>query len=443
MVKKLERFAKTFYYTIAGITLLVIIVLVFAFLLGEDGLTPKPVVKKIYYADNISPTHQLLINKFNDLYKGRIEVVPINLPFEKFSTNERKELLIRYLRSRSDRIDIFAVDQIWTARFARWAEPLDRYFSLSFQSKLISPALKTCLVDKELLAVPLYYDLGLLYYNNDLLNLAPNYKTIKNELSNFITWDRFVEVGKQLKSLGKSVFLFPADDYEGFMCCFMEVLGSLNGDIVSGDTVRLNTPAAIKSLQFLVDLVNDFHITPKEVVNYRDPECYRRFALDSALFLRGWTGYLNWYRNVIGPKNVSSKFIAVPLPHFKKGRPVSIIGGWDLMISRYSANKNEAVEFIKFLASEQSQEAMFESGGYLPINKDVYINKEFLKKHPEIGFYEKVMKTGFNRPLLGEYTRYSDVIVYYLNLAIRKKMGVKEALITAQKVINSHEFFLK
>lgn len=443
MAKKLERFARTFYYTIAAITLLVIIVLVFAFLFGEDGLSPQPVVKKVYYADNISPTHMLLVKKFNELYKGKIEVVPINLPFEKFSTNERKELLIRYLRSKSDRIDIFAVDQIWSVRFARWAEPLDKYFSPSFQNKLIAPALKTCMVDKSLLAIPLYYDIGLLYYNNDLLKRTPTYKAVKEELSNFITWERFVEISKQLKSERKSVFLFPADDYEGFMCCFMEVLGSLGGDIVSGDSVKLNTPAAIKSLQFLVDLVNNYEITPKSVVNYRDPECYKQFALDSALFLRGWTGYHNWYRDVIGPKNVSSKFIAVPLPHFRNGKPASVIGGWDLMISKYSTSKNEAIEFIKFLASEKSQEIMFESGGYLPINKEVYANTEFLKKHPEISFYEKIMKTGFNRPLLGEYTRYSDVIVYYLNLAIRKKIGVKEALVTAQKVINSHEFFLK
>jgi multiple sugar transport system substrate-binding protein len=31
-------------------------------------------------------------------------------PFQKFSTNERKELLTRSLRSKSDRIDIFSVD---------------------------------------------------------------------------------------------------------------------------------------------------------------------------------------------------------------------------------------------------------------------------------------------------------------------------------------------
>ena len=55
-------------------------------------------VKKIYYADNISTAHQELIDRFNEEHAGKIEVVPVNLPFSKFSTNERKELLTRAFR---------------------------------------------------------------------------------------------------------------------------------------------------------------------------------------------------------------------------------------------------------------------------------------------------------------------------------------------------------
>ncbi len=86
-------------------------------------------VVRVYYADNISPAHQQIIDRFNELYRWKIEVVPVNLPFEKFSTNERKELFARSLRNKSDRLDIFAVDLIWVSSFSRWAEPLDATFS--------------------------------------------------------------------------------------------------------------------------------------------------------------------------------------------------------------------------------------------------------------------------------------------------------------------------
>ena len=80
----------------------------------------------IKYADNISPAHQTVVNNFNKEYEGRIKVETINLPFTKFSTNERKELLTRSLRSKSDKLDLFAIDLIWSARFAKWAESLDK-----------------------------------------------------------------------------------------------------------------------------------------------------------------------------------------------------------------------------------------------------------------------------------------------------------------------------
>src|SRR5512140_3173445 len=75
---------------------------------------------RVYFADNISKAHRVIIAEFNKRHAGSIEVVPVDLPFDKFSTNERKELLARSLRSKSDKIDIFAVDLIWVPRFARW-----------------------------------------------------------------------------------------------------------------------------------------------------------------------------------------------------------------------------------------------------------------------------------------------------------------------------------
>ena len=98
--------------------------------LTENGI-------KLYFADNITAGHQIIIDKFNRIHQDKIQVIPVNLPFSKFSTNERKELLARTLRSRSERLDIFAVDVIWNHRFAKWAEPLDDYFPDNFRDELI------------------------------------------------------------------------------------------------------------------------------------------------------------------------------------------------------------------------------------------------------------------------------------------------------------------
>ena len=89
----------------------------------------KEDVTEIYFADRITAAHKMLIDKYNELHKGKVKVIPIDFPNFDFSTNERKEMLARSLRGRGDGIDLFAVDPIWVQRFAKWCEPLDKYFS--------------------------------------------------------------------------------------------------------------------------------------------------------------------------------------------------------------------------------------------------------------------------------------------------------------------------
>ncbi|MEW6004528.1 MAG: extracellular solute-binding protein [Stygiobacter sp.] len=442
MIEKLKKYFKTYYFYIALITILAVAVLGFMFFWGNGLFQPVRIPEKIYYADNISPTHKFLIDKFNQLHKGKIEVIPIDLPFEKFSTNERKELLIRYLRSKSDKIDIFSVDQIWIPRFAKWTEPLNKFFITPEREKILNEAIKACYYKNDLVAMPLYFDISFLYYNDEELKKLPNYSNIKNELENGITWERFIELGNELKKYNKPVYLFPADNYEGLMCSFFELLESQNAKIFEDDTVKLNTKETIKSLQLLVNLL-DSKLTPSEVLEFRETECYRKFVLENGFFLRGWSGLDVWYKNNIDSQNISDKYIPTFVPHLKGRNSTSITGGWNLMLSKNSTKKSEAVEFIKFLLSEDSQKILFEKGGYLPVINKIYKDSIFIKKNPLFSKYKKILNTAAYRPLLEKYTRVSDVIAFYLKEALQKKLSVKEALISAQRTINSKEIFFR
>jgi multiple sugar transport system substrate-binding protein len=443
MLEKIKKYSHTFYLSIGAITVLAFCVLAFM-LFWDNGLfQPRTLAQKVYYADNISPTHQLLIDIFNKKHKGEIEIVPINLPFEKFGTNERKELLIRHLRSKSDRIDIFSVDQIWVPRFAKWTEPLNRYITKIQRDQIIDEALKTCYYKNDLVAMPIYFDLGILYVNNNFLLTQPDNKALKEELNNFITWERFIEISRKLNYGNRPYYLFPADNYEGLMCSFIESLANQDNKLFIDDKVKLTTPASEKALQLLVDLVNRYKLSPKSVLESRETDCYRTFINDDGVFLRGWTGLDVWYKNNIDSKDISDKYFIVPLPHFKGGKPASIVGGWNMMISKLSTKKSEAVEFLKFMISEEAQEIMLEHGGYFPINKKIYANPKLIIKSKTINLYNRIIKTSVHRPFLDKYTRSSDIIAHYLNSAIKKEISIREALSTAERVINSGEFFIK
>ncbi len=119
-------------------------------------------------------------------------------------------------------------------------------------------------------------------------------------------------------------------------------------------------------------------------------------------------------------------WLKAPFPHFKEGKPASVFGGWDLMVSKFSDKKKEVIDFIKFLLSDKSQEIFYTESAFYPIIKKFYKDPSYVKKYPEITQYKELMKTGVHRPAHIEYTKYSKIMSYYFNEAIKQKISVKE-----------------
>ena len=47
------------------------------------------------------------------------------------------------------------------------------------------------------------------------------------------------------------------------------------------------------------------------------------------------------------------------------------MGGWNLMVSKYTPKKEEIKKFLKFIVSEKAQKILYEEGGYLPTLKKI------------------------------------------------------------------------
>lgn len=434
---------KIFYIIISAI--LVTVFLLFTFVFSSDDFTSggKSQTKTIYFVDHISSAHQKVIDLFNLKHKGLIKVETINLSFEKFSTNERKELLARYLRSKNDRIDIFSVDQIWVPRFVRWGVPLNKLIDGSEINNIIPNALTTCYYNDSLFAVPLYIDISLMFYRDDLLKKLPDYSHLIGELEKSITWEEFIELHQRLRNYKNPFYIFQGDDYEGLICQFTELLANQENPIVDkNNNIVINTPESKKALQLLVDLVNKYDVSPREVIYLKENESFRYFAKNNALFLRGWSSMYDDENEFLSDET-RSNLKMIPLPHFKNSKPASIYGGWNLMVSKFSKQIPEVIKFTKFLLSEESQKIMYEEGGYLPINKNIYTDETFIQKNHELIFFEKLYKTGVHRPFLEEYTNISDVLSYYINSAISGDINVDRALIEAETKIKEKSLLIK
>ncbi|MBV6511018.1 MAG: putative ABC transporter-binding protein [Ignavibacteriaceae bacterium] len=413
------------FYIVAStvlVTLFVLIVFIFSPVSYDDQQINRE--KVIYYADNISPAHQKIINRFNNEYKGRIRVETINLPFEKFSTNERKELLARYLRSKSSRIDLFSVDIIWVPRFSRWALPLDRMIDTSVINTLLPFTLETCRYQDSLVALPLYADIAVMFYRDDLLRQIPQQEKFRAELAESITWERFAELKRNIQKLpgrnGKPFYYFQADAYEGLICSFFEVAAAkVPNGMKTDDKIFRDAGLVESSITFLQQLVYGSGISPAEVTRLKENESYQKFFENDGFAVRGWPGFMS-KTNLAFKEELRGKILPAPVPHIAGTKPVSVFGGWNLMISRFSNNVPEVVKFITYILKEEHQKLLFEEGYLLPAVKSPYTDKEFTGKYPELQFYKKLFEKGKYRPMFEEYTGISDILSSNISKAIEK-----------------------
>lgn len=418
--------------------------LLFMFNLKYNGTSS---LIKLYYADNISQAHRDLIERFNGEYAGKIEVIPVNLPFSKFNTNERKEILARMLRTKSDRIDIFAVDIIWTSRFARWSLPLTDFFLSDELDHILPFALTSCYQGKELYAIPLYIDISMMYYRRDLIEKLPNSKIWQKKLKESITWNDFLLLYTVLSKLpdyqNYPFYTYQADNYEGLMCSFWETVGLHQQEIFKGDTLDLAVPAVHQGAQLLVDLVQRYHISPVEVTSFDEIQGYRFALLKHGVFFRGWPGLFQQHKQLVQDSSVFENLEPAALPHFEGSTPTYVFGGWNLMVSRYSTNKKSALLFLKFLIRKENQLVLYPQGGYIPISKEIVNDQVLMEKYPDLKYYYELLGKGIHRPSLVNYTQISDVISYYLKEAIMGHLSVPEAMHEAEQMINSRGILFK
>ena len=431
------------FFLIGVIAIIAVVLLVFSYETFTFGQNTPGEISRIYFADNISTAHRTLINRFNSAHTGKIEVIPVDLPFTKFSTNERKVLLARSLRSKNRRIDVFAVDLVWVPRFARWAEPLDLAFQPSERKALLDVAMESCYHDGKLVSVPLYIDISMMYYRKDILDQFPDAAALEAQLQSSITWESLIDLKRRAPNSDMPIYMFPALNFEGLICSFVELMASQNVPLFTADSIYLDTPAARRSLQLLVDLVNRYHLTPAVVSDFDEVNSYAFGLNNDALMMRGWPGlYQQRHIGVTDPA-VFDQLRLAPLPHFRGEQPVSVFGGWNLMVSQYSQHKPAAITFIKFLLRPDNQRLLFEIGGYIPISRKVYEDTSFVGQYPELQFYSRLLEQGVHRPYLVDYTRYSDILSYYLYMAIKNEIDVGSALQKAHKEILSRNLTIR
>ncbi len=389
---------------------------------------------RLTYVDHISPAHQQIIDDFNRQYKGKIEVVPVNLPFSKFTTNERKELIARSLRSHSSRIDIFTVDLIWVPRFAKWAEPLDRWIDPVHSGKIMTQALQSCYHNERLVGLPQYLDVGAMFYRRDLLERIPDYEALIKKLRRGISWEELLALKEYFPQ--SYLYNFQGKAYEGLMCNYVEIVHGMGGYLQEAQHLNLQHPVQEEALVFLRSLIVEGY-APQALVDFDENASYEFALLNDIPFFRGWPSFPEEFLKDPRFASKVSFLELAPIPHFEEKTSTSVFGGWNLMISRDCQNKAEAVTFLKYVTDLPAQQALFAKGRYLPVNRAFYERGGIAMDRKNADVLLKMLQNGSYRPALEDYTKNSDIISFYLNRALKGEIESKAALRGAEDFIKS------
>lgn len=320
-------------------------------------------------------------------------------------TDTQHNQFATYLIAEDPTIDVYCVDVVWPAEFgsAGWAVPLeDRRTPQDWAGYLKGP-LATCQYNGHTWAVPWYCDAGMLYYRKDLLDAAG--------LKPPQTWDDVVADCKQLQRPPDLYgYLGQWKQYEGLVCNLLEFVWGNGGDIFTPDgRITVDTPNNVEAIGEMSDWMNKDRITAPGINTYLEEESLNLFLAGKGVFLRSWP--YAWAQIQTSPASkIKDKVSVCPMPHGPHGTYAATLGGWNLMLSKYSRHPEASWEFIKFLTDDTAEKATMLDASYLPSRDDLYSDPQIRAFMPVIDQFHKAFTAGRPRPVTPYYAQVSDTL---------------------------------
>ncbi len=405
----------------------VLLLLLVTALLGCNNENPNKVVFFVGGAPNELEAWESLIKDFE-----RDSSISVELLKQPSNTDQQRQSLIVSLDAKLKNPDVFLMDVAWVGLFAHsgWLEPL-RNIDLSPYFEKVVQQVDT--YKGNLIALPIYMDGGLLYFDRDLLEkyhggLPPE------------TWSDLLndslEVQSQIRPGHPAFygFVWQGAEYEGLICNFLEFAGTQGGFIFKGDRVLLDTAENRWAVQFMHDLIWKYKVSPPNTyTEMREEQTRLYFQAGHALFERNWPYAWNLHQGE--GSEVKDKTGIAPLPAPPSGESVSTLGGWHIAISKYSDVKEQALAFVKYVTSYKGQKKMVLLLGWNPGRQDLYHDREVLKKMPFLMELKDIFLHARARPVVPYYPQISDIAQRWINAALAGRYTPEEALQQAEKEI--------
>jgi multiple sugar transport system substrate-binding protein len=385
----------------------------------ESGGPLRVVFKHQPLGDDPGPLRRLIAG-FEREHPG-VEIAAELLPNAPGAVHQ---YLLTALEGEARELDVFVVDVIWVAEFARagWIADLAPAFPREKvrQAFLPGPA-EAVLVQGGTFAVPWYADVGVLYRRADLVPDAPT------------TYAELVERAARAASRRAGVhgYVWQGLQSEALVCNVYEAIWGHGGASMRDGRVLLDTPEASAALEGLRALLTR-RISPPSVTSMGEEESRRVFQAGGAAFMRNWPYAFAEAQRPGSP--VRGRVSLSALPSTTGALGPGALGGYQLALSAHTpASKVEAARrFIAHLTSPQANLVLALSYGRSPSRRAIYDDPRLRERAPMIADLLPLLERARPRPVTPFYPMFADTLAAEFSAAITGVRSPTAALRRAQ-----------
>lgn len=357
-----------------------------------------------------------IIDKWNDTHPEE----KVKLQELAGEADAQRDTLVQSLQAGSSDIDVMALDVVWTAQFAanNWLAPLDGDLAVKTDG-LLPATVESATYNNKLMALPMNTNAQLLYRNTDEVPDAPQ------------KWDDVVKACKAVKN--QDCLTMTLKQYEGLTVSTAAFMDGWGGSILKDDgSSNVTSDQSKEGLQALVDAYKDGTIAKNSKAATEEET--------NLAFTEGKTAMaVNWpymYTNAEAEESaVKGKVEVTPLVG-KDGVGTSTLGGYNNGINIHSEHKATALDFMKFIISEENQKS-FAEASFPPVLASIYDDASLQKQFPYLPALKTSLEHAKPRPASPMYDELSKAVQDNVSAALSGDKSVDDATKDIESAINN------
>lgn len=321
-------------------------------------------------------------------------------------------------------VDLVYVDTPWPAEFGSLGITigLDDYMTEEFKSNIIDVTLEQMVYDGKTQAIPFCNNGKWMFYNKKVLEAGGYNEPPK-------TWDELEAMSKDLmeKGIVKYGIAWAGKQAEGLICDMTTMLYAFGGAWLDDNgKMAFNSDAGVAGLSVMADSIRDGWADPASAT-YGDRENLDPFMAGDVAFVMNWS--FAWgLTNDANESKIAGDVGVCLIPGNGTVTSASVTGGGGLGIMSTSKAPDYAWKYIEMVTSEDTQTFALENNATLPTLKSLYENEELKAKFEFLELMYPQYAYAHFRPMLPEYSEWSNMVQPKISAALVGDMDAKTAL---------------